>query len=155
MKSAIVAAIVAVLIIVVGAGAFFVGDNYGQQQAQNIRADFFRARQGGAGAPSGAPGQSGQNGQGGQFGQNGQQAGQGGRPAAFGTVKSVNGSTIVVTQQDGSTVTVTVDSQTTFQKTVNGTISDIQPGERITVLSDQTGSNVMARSIQLRPTAQQ
>jgi hypothetical protein len=141
MKPVIVATIVAVLVIVVGVGAFFVGDNYGQQQAQNIRNDFFRARQGGTGAPNGTPG---------QFGQNGQQAGQFGRPAAFGTVKSVTGNTVVVTQQDGSTVTVTVDSQTTIQKTANGTVSDIQPGERITVLSDQTGSTVTARSIQLR-----
>jgi len=150
MKPVIVATIVAVLVIVVGVGAFFVGDNYGQQQAQNIRNDFLRARQGGTGAPNGAPGQFGQNGQGGQAGQNGQQAGQSGRPAAFGTVKSVTGNTVVVAQQDGSTVTVTVDSQTTIQKTVNGTVSDIQPGERITVLSDQTGSTVAARSIQLR-----
>jgi hypothetical protein len=155
MKTVVISAIVAVLVIVVGVGAFFVGNNHGQQQAQNIRNDFLRARQGGAGAPNGAPGQAGQNGQGGQFGQNGQPAGPVGRPAAFGTVKSVNGNTIVVTQQDGSTVTVTVDSQTAIQKTTNGTISDIQPGERVTVLSDQTGSTVTARSIQLRPTAQQ
>jgi hypothetical protein len=49
---------------------------------------------------------------------------------------------------------VTVDSQTAIQKTASGIITDIQPGERITVLSDQTGSNVTAQSIQLRPTNQ-
>ena len=143
MKTVVISAIVALIVIVIGVGAFFVGDNYGQQQAQNIRNDFLRARQGGA--PNGAPG---------QLGQNGQQAGQGGRPVAFGTVKSVTGNTLVVTQQDGTTVTVTVDSQTAIQKTASGTITDIQPGERVTVLSDQTGSNVTARSIQLRPTNQ-
>ena len=145
MKTIVISAIVALIVIVIGVGAFFVGDNYGQQQAQNIRNDFLRARQGGAGAPNGTPG---------QLGQNGQQAGQGGRPVAFGTVKSVTGNTLVVTQQDGTTVTVTVDSQTAIQKTASGTIADIQPGERVTVLSDQTGSNVTARSIQLRPANQ-
>jgi hypothetical protein len=145
MKPVVISAIVALVVIVIGVGAFFVGDNYGQQQAQNIRNDFLRARQGGTGAPNGTPG---------QFGQNGQQAGQGGRPVAAGTVKSVTGNTLAVTQQDGTTVTVTVDSQTAIQKTVSGTITDIQPGERITVLSDQTGSNITARSIQLRPSNQ-
>ena len=155
MKTITVSVIAALIVIVIGAGAFFVGDNYGQQQAQNIRNDFLRARQGGAGAPNSASGQPGQTGQpNGQFGQNGQQAGQGGRPVAFGTVKSVTGNTLVVTQQDGTTVTVTVDSQTAIQKTVSGTVTDIQPGERVTVLSDQTGSNVTARSIQLRPATQ-
>jgi hypothetical protein len=145
MKTVIVSAIVVLIVIVTGVGAFFVGDNYGQQQAQNIRNDFLRARQGGTGAASGVPSQP---------GQTGQQAGQVGRPAAFGTVKSVTGNTLVVTQQDGTTVTVTVDQQTAIQKTVIGTIADIQPGERVTVSSDQTGSNVTARSIQLRPANQ-
>jgi hypothetical protein len=143
MKTAVIAAVVVVLIAVVGVGAFFAGSSYGQQQAQNTRAEFLNARQGG--------------GAGGQFAQNGQNAQGGqsfGRPAASGTVMSVNGDTLVVTQQDGSTVTVTVNSLTQIIKTVNGTPSDLQPGERITVMSDQTGSNVVARSIQLRPTTQ-
>ncbi len=139
----LVIAIVAALVIVVGAGSFFAGSAYGQQQAQNIRSDFFRARQSGNGTPNGN-GTQGQNGQGGQFG----------RPAAAGTVKSINGNTLVITQQDGSTVTVTLDVQTQIIKTVNGTTSDLQPGERITVMSDQTTGNIVARTIQLRPTAQ-
>ena len=147
MKTVVISAIVALIVVVTGVGAFFVGDNYGQQQAQNIRNDFLRARQGGQGTPNGTPGQTGQNGQGGA-------AGQFGRPVASGTVKSVTGNTLVVTQQDGTTVTVTVDSQTAIQKTASGTIADIQPGERVTVSSDQPGSNVTARSIQLRPATQ-
>jgi hypothetical protein len=140
MKTPIIVAIVVVLIAVVGVGAFFAGSSYGQQQAQNTRAEFFNARQGG-----GAGGQNSQNGQGGQ---------QFGRPAATGTVKSISGNALVVTQQDGSTVTVTLDSQTQIIKTVNGTTTDLQPGERITVMSDQTTGNIIARTIQLRPTSQ-
>ena len=117
MKTVVISAIVALIVVVTGVGAFFVGDNYGQQQAQNIRNDFLRARQGGQGAPNGTPGQTGQNGQGGA-------AGQFGRPVASGTVKSVTGNTLVVTQQDGTTVTVTVDSQTAIQKAASGTSAD-------------------------------
>ena len=144
MKTAVIAAIVVLLIAVVGVGAFFAGSAYGQQQAQNTRAEFLNARQGG-----GAGGQFAQNGQNGQGGQ------QFGRPAATGTVKSISGNALVVTQQDGSTVTVTLDSQTQIIKTVNGTPSDLLPGERITVMSDQTTGNIIARTIQLRPTTQQ
>jgi hypothetical protein len=149
-KTMIASAIGLALVVVVGVGAFFAGNAYGQQQAQNIRNDFFRARQGGAGGANGAAGQPGLGGQAGQSPQGGQN-GQGGRPVAFGTVKSISGNTLVVTQQDGTSVTVTLDSQTAIQKTAVGTAADIQPGERVTVTSDQTGSNVVARSIQLRP----
>lgn len=150
MRTVVTIAIAIVLAVIIGAGGFFAGTAYGQSQAQDTRAEFFRNRQGGT---AGQTGQNGQPGQNGQFGQNGQ-GGQFGRPSAFGTVKSVSGNTIVVTQQDGSTVTVTTDAQTVVQKTVNGTVSDIQPGERVTVQSDQTGSNVLARAIQVRPAGQ-
>jgi hypothetical protein len=146
MKPVLSAIVALIVIAVVGAGAFIAGSNYGEAQAQNTRAEFFRNRQGGA--PNGqgtTSGQNGQNGQGGQFG----------RPAAFGTVKSVSGNTIQLTQQDGSTVTVTTDAQTTIQKTVSGALSDLQPGERITVMSSQTGSTIVARDIQIRPGGQQ
>ena len=146
MKPVLSAIVALIVIAVVGAGAFIAGSNYGEAQAQNTRAEFFRNRQGGApGGQGAASGQTGQNGQGGQFG----------RPAAFGTIKSVSGNTIQVTQQDGTTVTVTVDQQTTYQKTVSGSLSDLQPGERITVMSNQTGSNIVARDIQIRPAGQQ
>jgi hypothetical protein len=69
MKTITISAVIALIVIVVGVGAFFVGDNYGQQQAQNIRNDFLRARQGGQGVANGVPGQP---------GQTGQPAGQGG-----------------------------------------------------------------------------
>ncbi|MCL4489875.1 MAG: hypothetical protein M1570_17360 [Chloroflexi bacterium] len=146
MKTALTVVIAVVIVAVVGVGAFFAGTSYGQAQAQNTRAQFFRSRGiGTTGATGGQSGQAGQNGQGTQFG----------RPAAFGTVKSVSGNTVVVTQQDGSTVTVTLNSQTQIQKTVSGTTSDIQPGDRVTITSDQTGSNIVARSVQIRPNGAQ
>ncbi len=135
--------IIAVVVALVAAGgAFFAGTAYGEAQAQNTRSEFLRSR-GFGGNGQTANGQNGQAGQNGQFG----------RPAAFGTVKSVSGNTIVVTQQDGSTVTVTVNAQTTYQKTDAGSLSDVQPGDRVTVTSDQTGSSITARSVQIRGTS--
>ncbi len=147
MKTILVAAIVFLSIVVVGVGAFFAGTSYGEAQAQNTRNEFFRNRQGGAGGQAGAFNQSGQN------GQNAQNS-PFGRAAAFGTVKSVSGNTIQLALQDGSTVSVTVNGQTTIQKTVNGAVGDIQQGDRLTVFSDQTGTNITARAIQVRPTGQ-
>ena len=140
MKKMIIAVCLVALIALVGVGAFVAGNQYGQQQANAIRSSFINQRQGGGNSGN----SSNPNGPAGTFG----------RPAATGTVKSVTGNVVQISQTDGSTVAVTVDSQTTIQKTVNGTLSDLQPGERVTVLSDQTGSNITARSIQLRPSKQ-
>lgn len=143
MKTVLIAILVVGLVVVAGVGGFFAGTSYGETQAQNIRSEFFRTRQGGA------------NGQGANGGQTGQQGGgQFGRPLATGTVKSVQGNTIQVSQQDGSTVTVTMNSQTTIQKTSAGTAADLQPGTRVTVTGEQNGSDVTARVIQIRPAGQ-
>jgi hypothetical protein len=141
MKKMIIAVCLVALIALVGVGAFVAGNQYGQQQANAIRSSFINQRQGGGGNSGNS---SNPNGPAGSFG----------RPAATGTVKSVTGNVVQISQTDGSTVAVTVDSQTTIQKTVNGALSDLQPGERVTVLSDQTGANITARSIQLRPSTQ-
>lgn len=143
MKTVLVAVVVLVLLAIVGVGAFFAGSAYGQSQAQNTRAEFFRERL----APAGGQGNMT------QMGQQGQRT-ESGRIAANGTVKSVQGNTLQVTAQDGSTVTVTVDAQTVIQKTITGTAADLQPGLRVTVMSDQTGNNVAARVIQIRPGGQ-
>ena len=135
-----------VLVVVASAGGFFAGNSYGQAQAQNIRTNFLRQRFGNQGNGNGQGFPGGQAFQGGPFG----------RPAASGTLKSVNGNTLTISENNGSTVTVTVNAQTVIEKTVTGTPTDLQPGERITVLSDQTGSrNLVARSIQIRPSATQ
>ena len=137
MKQVLIIVGVVVVFVVVAVGAFFVGDQFGPSaQARNAQAEFLRARgfTGGAGTP-------------GATGQQGQRADVG-RPVANGTVKSVQGNTITVTQRDGSTTTVTVDDKVTIQKTVTGTIADIQPGLNITVL-EVTTDNTTTRRIQL------
>ncbi len=90
----------------------------------------------------GAPQQPGQNPGGGQ-------PGPFGGPGVSGTVKNVSGSTIQLSAQDGSTVTVKTDSNTMFQKTVTGTLADIQVGARITVVGEQSSGTTTARTIQV------
>lgn len=140
MKTAIITVLVILLVVGVGVGAFLAGQNNGLTQAQNIRNEFFQSR---------VTGQSGQ----GDAAQRGQGA-QFGRPAATGTVKSIQGNIIQVTMRDGSTVNVTLDGQTVIQKTSNVTKADIQPGQNITIMSSQTGENITAQVIQIRATGQ-
>ncbi|MBI4671125.1 MAG: hypothetical protein HY741_05595 [Chloroflexi bacterium] len=110
-----------------------------------------------------ATGQSGQNStQGGQrqFGQFGGTFGSGFNPAqvgncvARGEIKSVNGDTVEISTAN-SVVTVKVNDQTLISKTDRGTLADLQPGDRVTVFSKETGDSPTASTIQLqRPIAQ-
>jgi len=144
MKSVIVTVGVIVLVAVAAVGGFFAGNSFGPNaQAQNIQREFFQQRFGQGG--QGGAGQFGQGGQGGQGGQTGR------RPVAFGTVKSVQGNTIQITAQDGTVMTVTTDSKTIIQKTVTGAVSDIQPGQRVTVMGNSSGSAVTATEISIQP----
>ena len=60
--------------------------------------------------------------------------GAGGRGGATaGTVQSVNGNTIAVTDAQGQTKTVTLESGTTITKSTTGSASDITTGETIVV----------------------
>ncbi len=128
--------IIVALVIVVAAGAAFGGYTFGvkagQAQAADVRAGFLAARglgsqqgmagpsQGGAGFPgAGASGQSG-----------GLQANV--ANFAAGQVKQVDGSTIQLSTAT-EVLKVKIGDRTQFQKMGQGSISDIQPGERITV----------------------
>lgn len=152
MKAVLLGIIVVVLMAASGGAGYYLGDQSGFSRAQNIRTEFAQQRfggnaQGAAVDPSQVQGgQQGQSRSAGQGGQGGQGAGQfAGRPTANGTVKSVDGNKITVTQQDGSTTTVTVDSKAVIQKTGTGTVADIQPGLRITVVEQTTGNATTQR----------
>lgn len=152
--------VVAVLGLVLAGTTGFVAYNTGyasgQQNAQSVQREFFANRQGGPGQfGQGNPNAQAQgnnpNAQGGQNGQGGR--GQFARLAAAGTVKSVEGANVVVTEQNGTSVTVTVDAQTQIIKPVAGQVTDIQPGMRIQVMSDQTATGsapVTARLITIQ-----
>jgi|OpeIllAssembly_1097287.scaffolds.fasta_scaffold28632_4 hypothetical protein len=162
MKTALLAIVVAVLMAGSGGVGYYFGNDNGLKQAQNIRTDFINQRLGGQGTDA-AQGQraGGQNasgtpqaqGQRGGVGTPGGQTGQGqfgqlggllaGRATANGSVKSVQGNTITVTQVDGSTSTVAVDDKTTIQKLANGAISDVQPGLNIIVTEQNNLKRVL------------
>ena len=157
MKNIFVVIGVAVLVVAAGVGGFFAGNSFGPNaQAQNIQREFFTQRFGNGG--QGGAGQFGQGGQGGTQNGQGAQGGQGAqtgrRPIAFGTVKSVQGNTIQVTAQDGTVTTITTDSKTLIEKTVAGAVADVQPGQRITVMGSQTGSDLVATQISIQPSGQ-
>ena len=146
MKIVLAVVVAIVLMGAAGFGGYTMGHSAGLTDAQNVRNEFFQQRFG----QSGGNGQSAQ-GQGGQVGQSGQFTR---RPVAFGTVKSVQGNTIELTAADGSTVTVSTTSQTTVQKTVAGAVSDIKPGDRISVAGNQSGGSVTATEISIQSTGQ-
>ena len=71
---------------------------------------------------------------------------------AFGTLAKIDGNTLTLTTGQGQQVTVTVGSNTTIQKTVSGTISDLQVGESLTVIGARDANgNINAVSIMIRP----
>jgi Domain of unknown function (DUF5666) len=74
------------------------------------------------------------------FGFGGGGAGGGGGAASFGTVSSVSGNTIYVTQASGNTVKVTLSSATKITKSQSTSKSALHPGDAI-VVQGATGKN--------------
>ncbi|MFD8599008.1 hypothetical protein ACFV1L_28800 [Kitasatospora sp. NPDC059646] len=74
-------------------------------------------------------------------GQNGQGGGQfpGGPGGGFtrGTVKSVDGTTVYLTDANGNTVKVTTGDSTKVTTTKEGKVGDLQPGQSVTVLGSK------------------
>ncbi|MFB7662806.1 hypothetical protein ACFC1R_02520 [Kitasatospora sp. NPDC056138] len=87
-------------------------------------------------------GQGGQGGgQGGQGGRRGGgQGGQGGAGFTRGTVKTVDGSTVYLTDANGNTVKVTTGDSTKVQLNKEGKVSDLQPGQTVTVVGTPDSS---------------
>ena len=77
------------------------------------------------------------------------------RRGASGTLADINGDTLTLTTQQGQ-VTVNISSDTTIEKTVVGTVSDLSQGDFVTFsgTTDSTG-NVNATLIMMRPQSQQ
>lgn len=70
----------------------------------------------------------------------------------FGTLSSIDGNTLTLTTMQGQQVTVTVASNTVILQYANGSVSDLQIGNSITVMgSRDTIGNINAVSITIRP----
>lgn len=77
-----------------------------------------------------------------------------GNCVARGQIKAVNGETLEISTAD-KVVIVKVSDQTLISKTDKGALSDLQPGDRVTVFSKETGDSPTASTIQLqRPIVQ-
>lgn len=127
-------AVVALLVIVVaagmGLGAYAYGVNVGKAQAVNDRARILQERE----SQSAIPGSS-----------------RNSPPAntISGQVQQLAGDTIELNTLTG-VVVVKVNDQTQYQKTVPGSLADIQPGERITVQCKREGDgSYTARFLQI------
>lgn len=144
---------------VIAAGAFAGGalveknNNSGSSSAASA---FAKLRSGAGGAGSTGGGRTGAAGTGsgtgtgsgyGGFGGFGGAGGAGGG-ATTGTVKLVDGNTIYVTNSSGNIVKITTGSSTTVSIAKSGTVSQIQPGQTVTVkgTTDSSG-NVTASSV--------
>ncbi|MFE2310571.1 DUF5666 domain-containing protein [Streptomyces sp. NPDC059411] len=108
-------------------------------------------RQGAGGQAQGATGQ-GPSGTGTGTGQNGSRQGFGGATGGLGagvglttgTVKLVDGTTLYVTDAQGNVVKVTTDTNTQITEAKSGKVSDLQPGQTVTVRGSQNPSGDVA-----------
>jgi Domain of unknown function (DUF5666) len=72
---------------------------------------------------------------------------------ATGSLTKIDGNTLTLTTAQGQ-VTVYVGSDTTIQKNISGTLSDLHEGQSLTVMGNQDASgNITATSIIIRPAA--
>jgi len=64
--------------------------------------------------------------------------------ATTGTVKLVDGTTVYLTDSSGNVVKVTTGTSTKISVTRNGKVSDLQPGQSVTVLGSTDSSGSLA-----------
>ncbi|MFE2551204.1 hypothetical protein ACFXGI_22035 [Streptomyces sp. NPDC059355] len=110
-----------------------------------------QGRTGSAQGGAGATGQ-GRTGSGSGTGQSGGRQGFGSAPGGpgagagvtTGTVKLVDGTTLYVTDAQGSVVKVTTDTNTQITQAKSGKVSDLQPGQTVTVRGSQSPAGDLA-----------
>ena len=61
-----------------------------------------------------------------------------------GTVTSIDGTTLYVTDAAGDVVKVTTNTGTTISKTDNGTVTDVAPGDSVVIQGVQSSAGVYA-----------
>ncbi|MDO8657137.1 MAG: DUF5666 domain-containing protein [Candidatus Levybacteria bacterium] len=119
-----------ILVVVVGTGAFYAGTKYQQSKRTAIMGQF--------------------------GGQAGQRMGFGGDRTGFrpvnGEILSTDDKSITVKLQDGSSKIVLFTDTTSFNKSAEGSKSDLKKGEKIAVFGrENSDGSVTAQNIQLNP----
>lgn len=125
-----------VLVILAAGGGFFAGTTIAQNR---VRQSFFRGQFGGPEGQFQRPVRTPQPGQEG-----------GGRPGGgiMGTIKAVEGDTLVITTQEGETQVHATDT-TLVEKYMTVEVADLEVGEQVVVSGSQNDDgSVTARSIQ-------
>ncbi|MFI9360069.1 hypothetical protein ACIG5E_03240 [Kitasatospora sp. NPDC053057] len=116
---------------VIATGAFAGGVWY--QQGNGTSSGKSSSPRAAAAAPAGGYGQGA-----GRRGGQGQGQGQGG--FTRGTVKAVDGNTVYLTDANGNTVKITTADSTKVQLNKEGKVSDLQPGQTVTVVGTPDSS---------------
>lgn len=141
--------IAVVVIIIIASGAFYGGMQYGTKKAKTTQAagrENFNneadGQHGGQGGPSGQ-----------RVGSRGNNAGGGG--FINGDIISKDDVSITVKSQDGSSKIIFFSDSTTVGKATEGSISDLNAGERVMVSGKaNSDGSIMAQNIQIRPVAE-
>lgn len=121
--------VTAILVILVGAGAFFAGTKYQQRTGSTGRFGNLQGTRNG------------------NFGQRG----QGLRPVN-GEVISLDNKSITVKMQDGSSKIVLLTDKTAISTSSAGSRSDLKSGEKVAVFgTENSDGSVTAQSVQLNP----
>lgn len=157
MKKSILSIVLAVVLLGgAGVGGYFLGVEDGKAQAADARqqviseqfgssemAEMWRSMQGQGQAQGQAQGQL-------RFPQGQADTGTlpniAGRGGAIGTIKSIDGNTLVISTGDRD-VKVVVSDDTRITMTTEGTVGDLEVGERITVGGQTEGDTLTATTI--------
>ncbi len=130
---------------VIAAGSFWGGamvqKNSGSSTSSTAAAFASRLKAGGAGGTAGGFGGFSRSGGTGTGTGSGSAAGSG---STTGTVKLIDGSTIYVTDSSGNIVKVTTGSSTSVSIASSGTVSQLQPGQTVTVRGATDSSGDLA-----------
>jgi hypothetical protein len=145
MKKIIIVVAAVVLAALIAAGSFWGGMAYQTNRANQIRENFMNSRgMGGGQFPNGGQGFPMMNGT-----PNASRQGFFGGRGTTGQVKSIDGNVLTLSTAQ-EVVTVNLSNTTEIQKTVSGTVSDLQPGMRVIVSGQRDNSgSITASQIQI------
>ena len=144
MRKAWIGVAVVLLVVAVGAGAFWAGMTYGKSQAEQDVMGLIQERMGGRGERVPGQGMFLQEGQGDapQFG-----SGMMGAMGTMGTIEGVEGETLVINSDEGLIRVQTTDT-TMIEKNMPVGVGDLEVGEMVVVSGPQNDDGgVTARSI--------
>jgi hypothetical protein len=135
---------VLVLVVAVGAGAFWGGMTYGKSQVEQDAMGLMQER---FGARGGQSPESGQFPGGGQLPQGGQEGATLSGGGVRGTIEAIEGDTLVINADDGIIRVQTVDT-TMIEKNMSVGVGDLEVGEMVVVSGPENDDgSITARSI--------